>query len=562
MADRPEPNSVFEQELSRRRFFESALRGGAGVALGAGALGGLASARDAFGASFAQAPRKGGTLIYDDQSTPSGFDPNKWWNAASETCAFACFDRLLDSDERGNLVASLASLPTVSNGGTVYHFKLRPGVKFHNGQPLTADDVKFSLERLIGPALASEAGSLYTAIPIRGMADVQSKKTTSLSGIEVIDPLNLTITLDRPDSTLSYVLSAPFASIVPQSVVQKVGDAAFNFAPVGTGPFIAKSASPTNGVTLVRNPSYWRPGVPYLDGVNWSVGVDDNLAALRIERGEADLMSHELSGGTLAQVRSNPTYAKQLQIAQTNDCFYITLSLRHPALKKLKVRQAIAMAINKERIVRELGGLALAANGGIFSPVSPYYQHNLSYPYNPKKAKKLLAEAGYPHGFDVQYYGTIITPYKEIGPPLEQDLAQIGIRMKLNALSVNAWLAAIVKYPAGITENHENLLYPHGSYVMDPSFTSQALSLGCCNASYYKSAAMDKLAREGHAATSKAKQVAIYKKMDRIAIRQLALWVPIFYPKWAQFYSARLRGYTVPIGDAEPKHFADYWLAS
>src|SRR5262249_32268399 len=142
----------------------------------------------------------------------------------------------------------------------------------------------------------------------------------------------------------------------------------------------------------------------------------------------------------------------------------------------------------------------------------------------------------------VTFWGTNYTPWLEIGQTVQQDLATVGIRMKALAQPVNAWLAAIVKNPAGITENQWELPYPHGSYVMDGGFTRAALKSGCCNFSNFTNSKFDALAQEAHRATSTPQVVRLYKEMDRIVVKDEALWVPLFYPKYAELTSKRVRG--------------------
>ena len=137
-------------------------------------------------------------------------------------------------------MAELSALPTVGAGGKSYTFHLRHGVRFHHGREMTADDVKYSLERIVTPELASQGVSLYNTLPIVGYAEVAAGKAKEATGIKVIDPYTLTIQLHEPESALLDVLALPFASIVPRDVVEHVGAKRSNKAPVG-------SSSPREG---------------------------------------------------------------------------------------------------------------------------------------------------------------------------------------------------------------------------------------------------------------------------------------------------------------------------
>jgi peptide/nickel transport system substrate-binding protein len=507
-------------------------------------------------------PVKGGTLLYGVASPPSGFDPAKWWNGLSWDGTLVVFNRLLTLKDDGSLEPELLSaLPEVNADGTLYTFALKQGVKFHHGREMTADDVKYSIERLVNPATASEGGGLYTGLTIPGMQDILNEKGKELSGIKVVDPYTLTIELEKPDSVMLYVLGLPFASIVPSDVVEDVGDKKFNFAPVGTGPFVMKDVDPSKSLVLERFPDYWNPELPYLDRVEWTIGVEPDLSLLRIQSGEQDMMSEPIPSESFPQLKNTPDLTAQLFEGPFNNVNYITLSLKHEALKELKVRQAIAMAVDKQRFVQTIKGLGEPANGGLFSPLSPYYQDGLAYPFDPEGAKGLLAEAGFQDGFDVTFWSGDFTPYKEMGQTVQQDLAQIGINVDLQIQIREDWLATVVTNPAGITNNEWELPYPHGSYVMDGAFTQAALDAGCCNFSNYVDPHFDELAAQAHATTDQAEQVALYKEMDKIAIKDEALWVPLIYPKIAFLVSNRAQGFSITAAPTASTHFFDrYWI--
>ncbi len=576
MDSKDDHTNLFERPLTRKGFVGGALGllgGGLLAACGGGggqetaptppaASTGAAPPAAATTAAAAATPVRGGTLLYAVASPPSGFDPAKWWNGLSWDGTLSVFNRLLTLKDDGSLEPELlAEAPQVNSDGTLYTFKLKQGVKFHHGRELTADDVKFSFERLVNPATASEGGGLYTGLTIAGMADIQNQKGKELTGIKVVDPQTLTIELGQPDSVLLYLLGLPFMSIVPKDVVEQVGDKKFNFAPVGTGPFTMKNVNPSKSLVLERFPDHWDPQKPYLDRVEWTIGIDPELSLLRIQRGQQDMMSEPVPSNDFPTLSNNSSLSAQLFAGPFNNVNYITLSLKHPALKELKVRQAIAMAVDKERFVRAIKGLGEVANGGLFSPLSPYYQDGLGYPFDPAKAKQLLAEAGLEKGFDVSFWSADFTPYKEMAETVTQDLKQIGITVDPKIEIREQWLADIVKNPPGITNNEWELPYPHGSYVMDGAFTEAAIKAGCCNFSEYRSKKFDGLAKQAHLTTDRNEQIRLYKEMDKIAIRDEALWVPLIYPKIAFLVSTRAQGFSITAAPTASTHFFDrYWI--
>jgi ABC-type transport system substrate-binding protein len=527
----------------------------------AGALGLAPALYETAPALAAKRAAASGTLVYGVESPPSGFDPARWWNGLSWDGTLVVFDRLFTlSQTGGHVLPQLAmAVPKPTRGGTSYTIKLRSGVKFHHGRVLTSDDVKYSLERLAEPKEASEGLSLYNTLPIIGMADLQSGKTKTLKGVTAVDATTVRIDLERPESVLLYVLALPFAGIVPRDVAERLGPKKFNFAPVGTGPYKMENVDPAKSLSLVKNTEDWNTKRGSIKQIQWNIGVTPDLSLLRIQRGQQDMMSEPVPAQNLVQLRNDPKLKNQLLEVTVSNVNYFTLSLKHPALKNLKVRQAVAMAVDKQRFLRAVAGLGQVATGGLFSPRSPYYQGDIGYPHDPEKAKALLKQAGFEKGFDVTFWSGNFTPYKEMAQTVAQDLGQIGIRVTPKILVRDQWLAVVVKNPAGITNNEWELPYPHGSYVMDGGFTKAALKSQCCNFSDYISPRFEKLVKQAHITSDPDKLVELYKEMDRIVIKDQALWVPMIYPKIAFLVSSRVEGFTVPSSPTASTHFFDQY---
>jgi len=549
----------FERLISRR---ELVVRTGGALSL-ATVGGGLLRAGEALAAD-ARARRisSGGTLVFGLGANLDGFDPPKWATPTGGFTALAVFNTLIEPTYEGALTPGLvAAMPTLSRGGTLFTFRLRRGVQFHHGREVNSEDVKFSIERLLNPKTAAGGAGYYTSLHMVGLDKLLNEKAETISGIKTPDEHIVTIEMEAPESALVPLLSLWFSSIVPKDVVTQLGEKKFNVAPIGTGPFKVRSAVLSKGATLVRNPHYFKPGLPHLDGVKMTVGVDPELSILRIQRGQQDLMAEPMPKADFVRLHNDPKYRDQVKIAATHDVNYLALSTKHPAMKNLKVRQAIAMAVDKERLVRAIAGRGTVADGGLFGPYSPFHQKGLAYPYNPDKAKQLLKEAGFPNGFKVEFWGRNYSPYLEIGQTVQQDLGRIGIKVDVHQPVLSALYTETAKYPPIMQENNWEQPYPHGSVVIDGGFTSAAVKSGCCNLSSYTSPKLDKLAQRGHEALSRADIVRVYKEIDRLVIRDEALWVPLFYPKRADFVSARIRGYRVPLDIGDAKRFVNYSVA-
>jgi ABC-type transport system substrate-binding protein len=549
--------SYLASGLTRRQALKAS-----GSALALASAGGLLAAcgddDDSGGSSSSTPPKRGGTLVFGMESPPGGFDPQKWWTDQAALAAFSVFDRLFEPQTLEPML--LTKKPTSEGDGLRYTFDLRKGVKFHHGREMTSDDVKFSIERIVLPETESQGAGTYQGLPIVGMDAVVKGSADELSGIKLVDDHSFTIELEQPDARLLYLLSIWFASVIPRDVFEEMGAKKFNFAPVGTGPFMMEDVKPDKGLTLVRNPNYWKRGKPYVDKVVWNFGIEPSLSVLRIQSGEQDLMFETLDSGQISQIRNDPRLEPQMIVGDTSVTIYYTLDTKQEALSKLPVRQAIAMAIDKERLVKTIKGMGTPADGGVFGPETPYYQPGIGYKYDPDEAKRLLTEAGYPDGFKIEYIGKNFSPFKEVGEVLGADLGKIGIDVDLNLLPFDAWLAELDPWPQAIAENFWDLAYPHGSYVMDSSFTTAGLE-GCCNQAEWTDPEYDKLAKEAHGVLDEDEQVEIYKELDRIPIQEEALWVPAVYQKAAILKSDRLQGFEFYAPSPNTgKFFSEYWV--
>ena len=562
--------TLYERSFTRKGFVRGALAGGA-LAMSGGLLAACGGddeeaasppPSDTGGGTPqptptppAGEPTQGGTIKFSVASTPRGFDPQKWWDDVSWDGSLNVFNRLTKIADDGTLQPELLeALPERANGDTLYTFKLRPGVMFHHGREMTADDVKFSFERLLAPGTAGEGSAQYQAIPFVGVQDILDEKSNELAGFTIVDDHTFTIELERPDSVFDFYLTLPFAAVVPRDVVEEAGDD-FNFAPVGSGPFVMKDVDPNKGLVLERFADYWdTEGVAKVDRVEWEVGIDPELALLRIQDGELDLQGEPMAVSRLAEIQGNPELESQLFIADTNDLRYITLSLKHPAMKELPVRQAIAMAMDQEKLVRAVKGMGVVASG-IWAPGLPFHSPDLGFEFDPEGAKQKLAEAGFADGFDVDIITLDYTPHKEIGQATQADLSAIGIRGNLKQFPLDAFLSAVAEFGPFIASDEFFSPFPHGAYRTDGLFTSAAIEAGCCNYPQFSDPAFDELAVSGHATSDAAAIAEIYKQVDRVVTNDEVLMVPLFYPKSPNFVSSRLRGFSVAVSPVPVARF-------
>jgi peptide/nickel transport system substrate-binding protein len=276
------------------------------------------------------------------------------------------------------------------------------------------------------------------------------------------------------------------------------------------------------------------------------------------------MMYDPLPKSALAEVQNNPAFKDRLFTKLQSNSHWAALSVLHPQLKDLRVRQAVAMAVDKGRYARLTGNLVSSAGtGGLFSPVSPYHQPRVGYGLDLAKAKQLLDAAGQAGGFPVTIYSTVLEPYATLGQSIAQDLQRLGLQVDLKTMAFNAWLDVGVSTPQkGIMLEEQGLIYVNGTVVTDYG-TKHALPPSCCNYSGYSSTAYDRLADAAHRASGAAKAKRLLQQAERVLVRDQAVMVPMDYPKSIHLIGKRVRGYSVPTyPNGNIDRFERLWLES
>ena len=384
--------------------------------------------------------KQGGTMIVTYKDDISTLDPAIGYDWQNWSMIKSLFNGLMDyAPGTYHLRPDLAKSFKISPDGKTYTFKLRKNVKFHNGRNLVAEDIKYSIERAVNPKTESPGQGFFHSI--KGYKAMVAGKATTLSGITVVDPYTVKIELSHPDATFLHVLAINFAFAVPKEEVEKWGQD-FGKHPVGTGAFMMKEWKLGQRVVFVRNPNYYRPGVPYLDKIIFEVGQEPTVALLRLQRGEVDILGDGIPPARFLQVKNDPKNAGMIIEGGQLHTGYIAMNVRMKPFDNVKVRRAVNMAINKKRICKIINNRAVPANQPL-PPSMPGYDKNYKgYPYNPAKAKELLKEAGYPNGFKTELYACNTDPNPRIAQAIQRDLAEIGIQADLKTLAQSAVIAA------------------------------------------------------------------------------------------------------------------------
>ncbi len=356
------------------------------------------------------------SIVVGIQQDIDSLDPHKATAAGTKEILFNIFEGLVKPDENGNLMNAVASDYTISDDGLVYTFTLRENVKFHNGETVTAEDVKYSLERV--------SGLLDGTALMSTMSTIQS--------VDIIDEKTVQVTVGSANTELIYSFTA---AIIPSGSGED--EAA---KPIGTGPFSFVSYTPQEGIVVAKNPDYWQKGLPYLDEVNFKIVNSPDTALLDLKGGSIDIYPY-LTDSQANELKDS----FQILSAPSNVVQALYLNNESEPLNNVKVRQAICYALDKDGVNDFVaGGNGTPISSAMLPTLKDYYV-DLNSVYgtgaNIEEAKKLLTEAGYPDGFDLVI--TVPSNYEfhmQTAEVVEQQLQAAGINATINPVEWSTWL--------------------------------------------------------------------------------------------------------------------------
>jgi peptide/nickel transport system substrate-binding protein len=404
-----------------------AIAGSAVLALGLAACGGGSSGSTSSAAKLSTAnavatacqgtPVSGGSLVYARQNETQSLNPIAPVTGNGDIFADELlYNGLTRSDPNGTdaVQPALASSWDVSADGKTYTFHLRQGVKFSNGDPLTAEDVKFSLDRFGNPKINTQLANVA--------AGYKSSK--------VVDASTVQVDLSVPVASFLYNISIFPAFIVPKKLVQSEGDD-FWKAPVGTGPFKVKEFVTGSHITFAKNTNYWESGKPYLDTVQFNFATDSNSRLLAVEGGQA-----QIADGVLYSQINAVSARKDLTVQSARVPLFMGMWLNHQKapLADLNVRKAMQYALDRQLMNTSIfRGVGTIPNSVLMSLKYDAPDSTVApYPYDLAKAKAAMAASKYPQGFSTTLqYPAGYDFYKQTALLMQQEYAAIGIKVKL-----------------------------------------------------------------------------------------------------------------------------------
>lgn len=391
----------------------------------AGLMGGASAAAMLAGNAGAQAPAraKEGAVVIGMSLEPPVLDPNLNAAAAIRSVTYLnIYESLMRIDDKGGVGPGLASSHTVSSDGTEYVFKLRPGLKYHDGEPCDSADVKFTLERLSAKDATAPAKSLYQVI----------------AAVEAPDATTVRVKLKNPDAFFLYSVALGDAGIMGRKSAATNGT-----KPVGTGPFMFKERKEGDSITLAKWPGYRDAASIKLNTVVFKTIKDPAAQVNALLAGDVDTFPGFQAPELVNRVRADGRFAVVIGSTE-GETILATNNARKP-MSDLKVRQAIAHAIDRAELVAGENGFATPI-GSHFPPYNPaYVDLTKTYPLDLDKAKKLLAEAGHAGGFSASLKLPPVGYAQRSGEIIVAQLAKIGIKLTITQLQWPQWLAEVFR---------------------------------------------------------------------------------------------------------------------
>jgi peptide/nickel transport system substrate-binding protein len=506
--------------ISRRQF----MRKGAVIGMSTGLMGavlaacggankvGTSSAASSSSGSGSGTAVKGGTLKLASQAPAAAVNPLTVSDAGglcmlAQTGEFLAFDNNMALQ----LQPMLATTWTPSQGGKVWTFKLRSGVKFHNGQPLTADDVVYTMQQLADPKNASNALSTFVGV-------------LKPAGVVKVDTSTVAFHLEAANGNFPYLVSSDNynAIIVPKGTDFTKWQSTF----IGTGPFKLQSFTQNQGANFVANPSYWG-GAPHLASTAFTFYSSQQPQILALQGGQVDVIVQFVPQGATSLLNNSSYNIIKLKSANHRE-----LSMRNDQapFTDSRVRQAIALSLNRPAMVSALlNGAGAVGNDSPFAPKFP--STNTSIPQRTQdiaKAKQLLSAAGHPNGFST----TLTTEQYEEIPAMATVIAQaakaIGVNVGLKVETQSNYYGKSTFGNSDWLDATMSLVDYGDRGVPNVFLDAPLLSSGTWNAAHFKNPTYDSLVKQYTAAIDLSTQRSIAGKIETLLLSETPLVIPYF----------------------------------
>jgi peptide/nickel transport system substrate-binding protein len=482
------------------------------------------------GVAWGQAPRD--VVVVGMEAEPPGLDPGQALGLHTLRVTHQIFETLVTTpDDSTDVVPGLAESWQVSPDGLAWTFKLRRGVRFHDGTPLDAAAVKFTFDRIIDPAHPHNKSGKWT-FAVGYLSSVKS--------VEAVDPQTVRLHLKYPNSALLANLAIPNCAIVSPTAFSKA-PAEFGFQPVGSGRYRFDSWTRGSRVVLQRNEDYWgtkgKPRTLVYRGI-----AEANARVTELLTGGVDLIL-PIPPDFVGRLESTPQVTVHKKLGLT--IWYVGMNVEKKPFTDRRVRQALNYAVNKDAIVRDiLKGTGLAATGPLLPGTWAHEPNVRKYPYDPVMAKRLLAEAGYPNGFEVELWvpesGSGMQAPVEMSTVIQANLAAVGVKASLKTMEWGSYLGKLRSDAPVMFALSWFLKSEDPDLSLHPNFFSKSSPLP--NRANFASPEVDQLLLDARQAPDRAKRADLYRRIQRIVVED-APWIFVDHEVQVVAIRAGLKGF-------------------
>lgn len=459
-------------------------------------------------------PTSGGSVVFGMTQDLVSLDPHQITDAGTRSVVFNIYEGLVKPTSTGDLEPAIASDYTISEDAKTYTFTLRDGVTFHDGSPVTAEDVKYSIERY---------------------AEIQGESSafSSLLDKVVIDD-DKTVTIQLKEGYSEFLADLTLA-VIPAANEDPEG------SPIGTGPFKFVSYTPGQELVLAKNENYWQSGVPYLDGATFKIIADTDTAFTQLQAGTIDILNYlttaqvqtleQMSGGQFSVVEGNMNLVHAMY-----------LNNAYEPLSNVQVRQALCYAVNREEINQFLfNGKSHLIGSHMIPALTTWYEPSTEnmYEYNVDKAKELLAAAGYGDGFDLEIsVPSSYSQHVDTAQIIADQLSKVGINATIKKVEWGTWLEDVYT-----NRNYQATVIGFDGTLAPSDWLKKYGTEASNNIANYSNADYDKTLAQALAAVDTDEKAKLYKQLQ-VNLAENAASVYIEDPADFVAVNSKFGGYT------------------
>lgn len=466
--------------------------------------------------------KTGGKIVIGIPQDFDSLDPHKSAASGTSEVMFNLFEGLVIPTTSGEVEPALAEDWKISDDGFIYSFKIRQGLKFHNGSPVTPEDIKYSYDRL--------------AIGVDGEEPLSGTYADTIEKIEVKEGNEVVFTLKTPNAAF---LSMTTQAVIPKDYKEQ------ETHPIGTGPFKFKEYKPGYGISMVKFEEYWNAEKPYLDEIEFKIFTDGQASLLALQSGEIDILPRI---GTENIDTLDPNKFTVISAPQ-NMVQLMALNHKYKPLSDVRVRKALYYAVDIDEIIDVVSSGRGTKLGTNFSPVMSYfYKEGLESVYdqtpeNIEKAKQLLKDAGYENGFDL----TITVPsvyqfHVDTAQMIVEDLKEIGINANIELVEWATWLERVYT-----NREHQSTIIGFTGKLDPDAILGRYVSDYSRNFVNYNNPEYDKVIKEAKVTGDSAKRAELYKQAQEI-LNEDAVSIFIQDPLYNVAMNSKIKGYrTYPL---------------